>query len=59
MMSFPARSGLSPGTSEGNAGSSVPDLSFLAFSILFFFFLLQYSLKSHLSVLFTIAVKVG
>jgi hypothetical protein len=37
MMSFPARSGLSPGTSEGNAGSSVPDFSFLAFSVLFYF----------------------
>ena len=37
MMSFPARSGLSPGTSEGNAGSSVPEFSFLAFSVLFYF----------------------
>lgn len=57
MMSFPARSGLSPGTYEGNAGSSVPDVSFPAFQ--FLFFLLKYSLKSHLTVLFTIAVEVG
>lgn len=57
MMSFPARSGLSPGTYEGNAGSSIPDFSFPAFQFNFFFF--KYSPLSHLSVLFTIAVKVG